>query len=66
MGLGQEKAFANIKNKFLSCVMLAHPDFERKMYLHTDASNVGLGACLYQVYDNGQHKVIDFVRRIVK
>ncbi len=29
--------------------MLYHPDFEKNLYLMTDASNVGCGSFLYQI-----------------
>lgn len=46
-----DKAFAELKTALVSCVALAHPDFEKPFILSTDASLDGLGAVLSQVQD---------------
>ena len=44
-----ENAFLELKDKLSSAPCLAHPDPTGDYELHTDASGVGLGACLNQV-----------------
>lgn len=44
-----EEAFYKLKEKLLSCAVLAHPDFSRPFILSVDASLDGLGAVLSQV-----------------
>lgn len=39
--------------------MLAYPDFNYRFVLHTDASDQGLGAILYQ-HQNGKLRVIEY------
>ena len=57
------KAFEEIKKKFSQMVMMNHPDFERVFYLQTDASNVAIGAELYQEGEDKEHRVIAFASR---
>ena len=40
-----------------------HPDFQRKFYLQTDASNIALGAELYQEGEDQEHRTIAFASR---
>ena len=44
----QEEAFKNLKDILTSTQVLAHYDNKKRTVLSTDASNSGLGACLYQ------------------
>ena len=44
-------------------VMMNHPNFERKFYLQTDASNIALGAELYQEDDEKEHHTIAIASR---
>jgi hypothetical protein len=64
-GPEEEAVFNEIKRKFLQCVMLKHPDFSKAFYLNCDASNVSLGAELYQEDANGEHLVIAFASRVL-
>ncbi|KAJ8018861.1 hypothetical protein HOLleu_42921 [Holothuria leucospilota] len=52
-----EKAFLELKGKLSSAPCLAHPDPTGTFELHTDASGVGVGACLNQI-QNGILKPI--------
>ena len=45
--------------------MLYHPDFNKRFYLNCDASNVSLGATLYQEDKEGHHMVISFASRVL-
>ena len=45
--------------------MLHHPNFEQPFYLNCDASDVSLGAELYQEDKDGHHLVISFASRIL-
>ena len=46
-----EKAFQNLKNALTSDAILVFPDFTQKFVLATDASDIGIGACLSQEHD---------------
>ena len=53
-------AFEEIKRKFSEMSMMNHPDFEKVFYLQTDASNVAVGAELYQGDEEKEHLTIAF------
>jgi len=46
-----ENAFQTLKNALIGGKILAFPDFSKKFVLATDASNIGVGACLSQEHD---------------
>ena len=56
-------AFEEIKRKFSEMIMMNHPDFEKVFYLQTDASNVAVGAELYQEDEEKEHLTIAFPSR---
>ena len=56
-------AFEEIKRKFSNMIMMNHPDFDKMFYLQTDASNVAVGAELYQEDEEKEHKTIAFASR---
>ena len=62
-GETERDAFNEIKQKFANMIMMNHPDFEHNFYLQTDASNVALGAQLYQEEGDKEHKTITFASR---
>ena len=64
-GPEQDKVLQLIKEKFLETVMLHHPDFNKPFYLNCDASNVSLGATLYQEDEEGHHMVVSFASRVL-
>lgn len=41
-----ENSFNKLKGSLVSDTVLAHPDYSKPFYLFTDASDLGLGACL--------------------
>lgn len=49
----QERAFTRLKQELTSKPLLVYPDFKRPFRLVTDASKVGLGACLMQDQGHG-------------
>lgn len=55
----EKEAFESLKKVLTSTDVLANPDFERPYLLHTDASELGMGAVLSQV-QNGEEKPIAF------
>lgn len=56
-GERQQKAFEEIKSKMKSAPILACPNYERPFFLQTDASNVGLGAVLFQREGDKEHVI---------
>lgn len=45
--------------------MLQYPDFTRPFYLNCDASDVSLGAVLYQLDEEGNEGVIAFASQTI-
>jgi transposase InsO family protein len=58
----QDKAFTKIKELLSSPPILGYADYSTPFELHTDASQQGLGAVLYQKQD-GKLRVISFASR---
>jgi hypothetical protein len=56
-GLKQEAAFDEVKRILSSEPILKLPDLSKEFILQTDASNIGIGACLMQEYDGIRHPV---------
>lgn len=61
-GPEQSAAFEDLKNRLQSPPILGHFDEDADTELHTDASNVGLGAVLVQWQDN-KERVIAYASR---
>jgi hypothetical protein len=49
------ECFNLLKSMLSSAPVLSYPDLNEKMILATDASNYGIGAVLYQEYNNKKH-----------
>ena len=62
-GVLERETFEEIKKKFSSMIMMNHPDFLKTFYLQTDASNIALGAELYQEDSDKEHHTIAFASR---
>ena len=62
-GEAERGTFNEIKEKFSAMIMMNHPNFENTFYLQTDASNVALGAELYQEDEDKEHRTIAFASR---
>lgn len=52
-----EVSFKTLKERLVSAPVLASPDFTKPFFIQTDASDVGLGAVLYQVFDGSEHPI---------
>ena len=57
-----EIAFQELKNICCDTPVLAYADYTKKFMLHTDASELGLGAVLYQEHE-GERKVVAYASR---
>ena len=53
-------AFLALKTCLCSAPVLAYPKFDHPFLLQTDASNVGLGAVLTQLDNNGTERVVSY------
>ena len=58
-------AFEELRRRLTTSPMLAYPDFERPFILDTDASDVGIGAVLSQIDDQGAERVIAYGSRVL-
>ena len=58
-----QEAFETLKEHCCTTPVLAYADYKRPFRLHTDASDLGLGAVLYQQDENGKNKVIAYASR---
>ena len=58
-----EAAFVNLKKALCGDPVLSNPDFSRQFILQTDASDMGVGAVLSQVGDDGQEQPVAYFSR---
>jgi len=64
-GPDQRDAFIKLKDLLITAPVLAKPDFEKIFELHTDASQVAIGACLMQTDDQNElHPIAYFSRKL--
>ena len=61
-----EIAFLLLKRLCTEAPVLAYANYTRPFKVHTDASEGGLGAILYQTQDDGTDKVIAYASRSLK
>ena len=61
-----EDAYLEIKSRLASRPVLRPPDFTRPFCIGVDASDVAIGAYLFQVYDNVEHPVCYYSKRLSK
>lgn len=59
-------AFETIKGCLISTPTLAYPDFKKQFRVTVDASNLGCGAVLSQIDDQGNDRPISFISRTFK
>ena len=62
----QQKAWKEIKEQLKKQAILSHPDFEKKFYLRTDASGIGMASILFQEDDNAKPKILCFNSGVFK
>lgn len=55
--------FAKIRNILETKVLLQFPDFDKELFVGTDASKYGIGAVLYQLNNDGSKRYIRFASR---
>ena len=55
-----QRAFDKLKSCLVSEPILAFPDFTRPFILDTDASDIGIGAVLSQIHDDGSEHVVSY------
>lgn len=60
-----KEAVDKLKTLISSAPILIHPDIKKGFRLITDASGVGLGAMLVQLYDTGSERVVSFAGRVL-
>ena len=58
-----ESAFSELKDICSDTPILAYADYNKCFKVHTDASEQGLGAVLYQDQDDGTTRVIAYASR---
>lgn len=58
-----QKAFDKLKNILTKEPVIAHPNFNRRFKLYTDASDTGLGAILCQNDDEDKERVVAYASR---
>ena len=58
-----EQAFQKLKEICSQTPILAYADYTKPFKLHTDASELGLGAVLYQTQEDGTDRVIAYASR---
>ena len=58
-----QEAFLNLKNACTKTPVLAYANYAKPFKIHTDASELGLGAVLYQEQDDGTDHPIAFASR---
>ena len=61
-----ERVFNEIKLLFSCSVLLNYPEVKKPFYLQTDASDVALGAVLFQLDHNGNPCHIIYASRTLK
>ena len=60
----QQAAFEELKDKLSSPPVLAFPNFSQPFYIVTDASSVGIGSCLMQLYGTRYRPIAYFSRKL--
>lgn len=54
------KSFEELKQRLVSSPILSSPNYERPFFVQCDASNVGIGAVLFQKDDDSEEHPIEF------
>lgn len=61
-----QEAFDFLKRKLTTAPILQYPDFSQQFILHTDASDIGLGAVLAQKNQKGHETVVGYASRVLQ
>lgn len=61
-----EVAFQTLKQLLVSAPILRSPCWDQPFYVQTDASDVGIGAVLYQLHDGFEHPIAYASRKLTK
>jgi len=64
-GEEQQIAFEKLKEAMCNSLLEAHPRFDRKFYIMTDASGYGIGGFIYQLDDEQNPIIINMVSRLL-
>ena len=59
----RRNSFMNLKEVIMSDLLLTHYDPNRKIIVAADASNYGLGACIFHEFEDGRIKAISHASR---
>jgi len=59
-----ERSFIDLKSRLASKPILTPPDYNRPFFVAVDASQVCIGACLFQNYEDVEHTVCFFSRKL--
>ncbi len=62
-GKDEQKAFDEIRERLITAPVLAHPDYNKRFILQTDACGYGIGAVLSQTDDDRKEHPIAFLSR---
>jgi hypothetical protein len=65
-GEAQETAFKRLKEILSSEPILKLPDLNKDFILQTDASNLGIGACLFQEHEGKKHPVLYASKKLLE
>jgi hypothetical protein len=63
---GELKVFAELREEVAKSPVMKHLDYGQPIYLRCDASDVGVGAMLYQIGRDGQVRPVFFLSRAFK
>lgn len=61
-----EEAFCLLKERLASDPILKSPNFDLPFYIQSDASDVGVGAVIFQNYDGFEHPIAYASRKLTK
>jgi len=65
-GSSQQQAFDKLRNELTKAPVLRNPDFEQTFIICTDASNKGVGSVLMQGFEDGEHPVASYSKKLTE
>ena len=60
-----QEAFEELRRRLITAPVLAYPNYSKPFILDTDASNIGIGAVLSQLGEDGLEHVIGYTSRLL-